>query len=439
MIQTPVHYGRYKSQYNEISRENSPEWLNTFRKRGMDDFTSLGFPTSRRGNENWKYTNVNPIANSEFGIPGKTNLTIEELKKIVPWDNNWISLVFINGYYAAELSNTSDNDQCHIGNLSDAIQNENRVVEEHLGSITTSCDDGFTALNTAFVREGAFVHIPKGITVESPLHLIFLSTEYTSPFIVHPRVLVVADTDSNATIIESYVSLGSNRYFSNTVSEFVLKSGSDIEHYRLLDESDDAFHVGVARVTQENGSKFCSTAFYNNGLLGRHDLLVTIGEDCETDLAGLYVTTGSQHIDNFINIDHTKPNSTSRLNYKGVLADKSRAVFGGTVYVREGAVKTDSLQSDKNLLLSADAEIDSKPALFIWADDVKCGHGATAGNIDRDTLFYMRSRGIELEEASRLLIYGFASEVIETVNVKPLKSYLERIFLDSLPRYSFEF
>ena len=188
-----------------------------------------------------------------------------------------------------------------------------------------------------------------------------------------------------------------------------------------------------------DGSRFSSRAFYKGVGLGRHDLYVLIGDGCETDLSGLYITSGSQHVDNFINIDHARPNSRSNLYYKGILSGRSRAVFGGTVFVREGAVKTDALQSDKNLLLSPNAEIDSKPALYIWADDVKCGHGATAGNIDEDTIFYMRSRGVDLETASRMLIFGFASEVIDTVRVPELHDYLERSFLEAVPRYEFTF
>ena len=191
---------------------------------------------------------------------------------------------------------------------------------------------------------------------------------------------------------------------------------------------------------QKDGSSFRSTAFYKAVRLGRHDLQVIIdGVGARCDLAGLYMTSGRQHVDNFINIDHVRPESRSRLLYKGILSGRSRAVFGGTVFVRKGAVKTDALQSDKNLVLSFDAEIDSKPALFIWADDVKCGHGATAGNIDKDILFYMRSRGLDLGVASRLLIYGFASEIIDTVRVAELRSYLERLFLDAIPDHRFEF
>jgi Fe-S cluster assembly protein SufD len=405
----------------------------------MNDFSTLGFPTARRGNENWKYTNINRIANAEFDIAPNSNLTLDQLKESAPWDDDWTTLVFVNGRYSAELSSSSENGSVTVGSIAELSRNDGKGLEAHLSSLANIDQDGFTALNTAFVSDGAFVQVAEGASIETPLHLLFVSTESDTPFITHPRVLVVAGKDSDSTIIESYVSVGGGNYFSNAVAEIILEAGAQIDHYRLLNESDEAFHVGVVRVSQGDGSIFSSAAFYNNVRLGRHDLLITIGDGCETNLGGLYMTTGRQHVDNFINLDHIKPNSKSRLFYKGILADRSRAVFGGTVYVRKGAIKTDSMQSDKNLLLSPDAEIDSKPALFIWADDVKCGHGATAGNIEKDTLFYMRSRGIELEEASRLLIYGFAAEIIETVKVKALSDHLEKIFLDALPRYSFEF
>jgi Fe-S cluster assembly protein SufD len=439
MTQAPAKYERYQSQFDGIVDESSPKWLDSIRRQGMNDFSTLGFPTARRGNENWKYTNINRIANAEFDIAPNSNLTLDQLKESAPWDDDWTTLVFVNGRYSAELSSSSENGSVTVGSIAELSRNDGKGLEAHLSSLANIDQDGFTALNTAFVSDGAFVQVAEGASIETPLHLLFVSTESDTPFITHPRVLVVAGKDSDSTIIESYVSVGGGNYFSNAVAEIILEAGAQIDHYRLLNESDEAFHVGVVRVSQGDGSIFSSAAFYNNVRLGRHDLLITIGDGCETNLGGLYMTTGRQHVDNFINLDHIKPNSKSRLFYKGILADRSRAVFGGTVYVRKGAIKTDSMQSDKNLLLSPDAEIDSKPALFIWADDVKCGHGATAGNIEKDTLFYMRSRGIELEEASRLLIYGFAAEIIETVKVKALSDHLEKIFLDALPRYSFEF
>ena len=438
MTQTLTTYDRYLEQYAHISAPG-PDWLRALRKNGFDNFSRLGFPTARRGNEAWKYTNVGPVARAEFSVPNADAVVdADSVRSAVPWADGWNTLVFVNGRFSAEMSTVHDPEGVTISNLSNVVETDGVVVEQNLGSLASVEDDGFTALNTAFITDGAVVHIPEKTRIETPIHLVFASTDEES-FISHPRALVVAGRESECTIIESYVGLAENTYFSNAVAEIVLEEGAQIDHYRLMDESDSAYHVGVARIHQKDGSRFSSAAFYKGVGLGRHDLYVMIGEGCETLLDGLYVTNGSQHLDSFINIDHTLPNSTSNLRYKGILSGRSRAVFGGTVFVREGAIKTDALQSDKNLLLSPNAEIDSKPALYIWADDVKCGHGATAGNIDENAVFYMRSRGVDLETASRLLIFGFAAEVIDAVEEPNLHDFLQRSFLNAIPRYEFKF
>lgn len=438
MTQALTEYNRYAGQYSSISA-SGPVWLRDLRRKAFDNFSRLGFPTARRGNEAWKYTNVAPVARAEFSVPLSTEApSLEALREALPWVEDWNTLVFVNGRFSSELSTIHDAGSVTVASLSALVESDGAVARQHLGSLASVEDDGFIALNTAFVGDGAVVHVPGGNRVDRPVHLAFVSTEEDS-FVAHPRVLVVAGAESEATVVESYASLGDNSYFTNAVAEIVVGEGARVEHHRLMDESDSSFHVGVARVSQKDGSSFSSRAFYKGAGLGRHDLYVHIGDGCETDLSGLYITSGSQHMDSFINIDHASPNSTSRLYYKGILSGRSRAVFGGTVFVREGADKTDSLQSDKNLLLSPDAEVDSKPALFIWADDVKCGHGATAGNVDENTVFYMRSRGVDLETASRLLIFGFASEIIDTVALPELHEYLERSFLDAIPKYEFSF
>ncbi|HIN73028.1 MAG TPA: Fe-S cluster assembly protein SufD, partial [Dehalococcoidia bacterium] len=334
MTQALAKNERYQAQFKGIVDGSSPEWLDGLRRQGMKDFSSLGFPTARRGNENWKYTNINAIANTEFDIAPASDVTLEGLKQSAPWDDDWTTLVFVNGRYSADMSNPSTDASVTVGSISELTRSNGNILESHLTSIAPTANDGFAALNTAFVQDGAFVHVAEGVDLETPLHLLFVSTANETPFITHPRVLVVAGKESNSTIIESYVGVGEGKYFSNVVSEIILEAGAQVDHYRLLDESDEAYHVGVARVSQGDGTSFSSAAFYNNVRLGRHDLLVTIGDGCETKLGGLYITTGRQHVDNFINLDHTKPNSTSRLFYKGILADRSRAVFGGTVYVR---------------------------------------------------------------------------------------------------------
>ena len=433
-----TEFDRYTEQYMSVAGLG-PAWLRDLRKKGFDNFSRLGFPTARRGNEAWKYTNVAPVARAEFSVPVSCETpSTEMLRETLPWVEDWNTLVFLNGRFSRELSTIHDAGSVTVASLSALMKSDGTVAQQYLGSLASVEDDGFTALNTAFLGDGAVVHVPDGGRVERPVHLAFVSTEEDS-FVAHPRVLVVAGSESEATVIESYASLGNNSYFTNSVAEIVIEEGARVEHYRLMDESDSSYHVGIARVHQKDGSAFSSRAFYKGVGLGRHDLYALIGDGCETDLSGLYITSGSQHMDSFINIDHASPNSTSRLYYKGILSGRSRAVFGGTVFVREGADKTDSLQSDKNLLLSPDAEVDSKPALFIWADDVKCGHGATAGNVDESTVFYMRSRGVDLETASRLLIFGFASEIIDTVALPDLHEYLERSFLEAIPRYEFSF
>ncbi len=437
----------YLSHFRAAERSlylNGPRWVHDIRTNALSRFLELGFPTARRGNERWKYTNVGPIARAAFEYPtgtGPNGLTPADIKGAVLWHDSWANLVFVDGHYSEALSTAPGlTNGVRAGSLADAISAGDEAVESHLARFASVEEDGFTALNTAFVRDGAFVSIPDGESLETPLNLVFISTDRGGPTVSYPRVLVVAGAESKATVIESYVGLTDSPYFTNAVAEIVVGDGAEIKHHRLLAENENAYHVGVARVRQSDNSSFTSRAFAKGAALGRYDLNVLLnGENTYCELNGLYMTSGSQHMDNFINIEHTRPQGTSRLLYKGILDGKSRAIFGGTVLVRKEAQKTDSLQSDKNLLLSPDAEVDSKPALFIYADDVKCGHGATAGNIDQDTVFYMRSRGLDLEAASRLLLYGFASEIIDTVELDGLRSYLETLFLESLPKYKFEF
>ena len=445
MTQSRTEYESYFSDYRAAEREtNGPAWLRDIREEAMARFEELGFPTARRGNERWKYTSVAPIARSEFAYDPRrplNGLSAETVSASVPWHDTWCRLVFVDGVFAPPLSSPPTNmGGVQASSLEEAILSDPAGVEKHLARHASFTDDGFTALNTAFVRDGAFVKIPAGAAVEAPLHLVFLSTGSAEPTVSYPRVLIVAEAQSRATVIESYVGLDGGRYFSDAVSETVLEERAEVEHYRLQAESESAFHVGVSRVVQGEGSTYTSRAFFKGAALGRYDLSVLLeGPDSACHLGGLYTTSGTQHLDNNINIEHAGPHTTSRLNYKGILGGRSRAVFGGTVVVRKEAQKTDALQSDKNLVLSPYAEVDSKPALFIYADDVKCGHGATAGNIDEETVFYMRSRGVDVDTASRLLIYGFASETIDAVLEPDLKAYLETTFLATLPSYRFEF
>lgn len=482
MTQVLTKYARYLSDFRAFERSlpaHGPQWLREIRQRALARFEEVGFPTTRRGNEEWKYTHVLPIANSTFEYPFDVNppnplrpqvdpdlsgdkvgplqrgargdlpfLKVTDLRQLTPWNDSWVNLVFVDGHYVEALS-TAPGDSptvppsqggtvggARVTNLAEAVREDQEVVEQHLARYATFENDGFTAVNTAFLNDGAFVHVTEDNPLHSTVHLIFLSTDRGRPTVSHPRTLVVAGSNTKLTIVESYIGLSSAPYFTNAVAEIVVGDGAKIEHYGYLMESPQAFHVGITRVRQGRDSTFSSTSFAMGADVARNDLHVFLdapGSSCY--LRGLYLTSGTQHIDNHISIDHIKPHTTSRQYYKGILAGKSKAVYSGRVLVHQGAQKTDAHQADKNLILSEGAEVDTKPSLEIYADDVKCGHGATAGQVAQDALFYLRSRGLDLETATTLLIRGFASEIIDAIQLEPYRDYLDQLFSRSLPSF----
>lgn len=439
MTQAVASYDRYLNDLRSFEAgpgAQAPAWLWRLRQDASERFSQLGFPTARRGNEKYKYTNVAPIAEADFAHPFGPRPGVEpaRLRRAAPWDDGWATLVFLDGRYAPALSNPPAAGGVRAVSLAEAVRANGKVVESHLARLPTLEDDGFSALNTAFLADGAFVYLPDGASLDSPLHLLFVSSDDGEPTVSYPRTLIVTGRDSRLTVIESYVSLGSGHDFTDAVTEIVVGEGAQVDHYRLLLESVDAYHMGSTRVRQAQDSTFTSLSFAKGAALGRNDCYVLLdapGSSCF--LNGLYITAGSQHIDNNVNIDHAKPHTTSRLYYKGILDGKSRAVFGGIVFVRPGAAKTNAHQKDKNLILSHEAEVDSKPSLEIYADDVLCGHGATAGAVAQDALFYMRSRGLDEEAARALLIKAFAAEITDEVKVEPLRHYLEKLVAGVVP------
>ncbi len=435
MTQAPAKYDRYLRDF-DAAVAPQPAWLSDMRRDAIAHFQRVGLPTARKGNEPWKYTNVAPIADKEFvhGLPPARALTSQEVAAVAPWCTVWKELVFVNGRYSSELS-SRDFDGVTALSLEQALSTHGDVIQKHLGRLAPFDYDGFTALNTAFLRDGAFVLVPDEAEVPVHLHVLFVTTSAGGPIVSYPRTLIVAGKQSKLTMVESYVSVDGGAYFNNAVTEIHLEDGAKLEHHRILLDR-DAYHVGVTRVRQGRDSRFTSMAFSTGPTLARNDLNVLLDDTgAECYLRGLYVAAGDQHIDNYLSIDHAQPHCTSRLYYKGILDDRSRAVFGGTVLVREGAVKTDAHQEDKNLVLSSEAEVDSKPALEIYADDVKCGHGATAGAIAEEALFYMRSRGLDEETAQVFLVKGFAAEILDQVTIEPLHAYLGERTTLALPRF----
>ena len=429
-------YPHYAAAYAAQQAGNSPA-IRELRERGWEAFNRIGLPVARRGNEPWKYTNAGPIAReafsyADFASRSETGPTQAEVKSVAPWQPDWRTLVVVDGAFAPGLSTGTAAGAGIADGLADAVESDPALAEKVLGYLAAPGEDGFAALNTAFVGDGVGISVPAG-TDAGVINVVYVTTGREQPRATHPRLVISAAPNSRATVIETFVG-PDVRYLTNTVMEASVGEGANVEHYRLLLEGSEAYHVGVSRVLQHKDSTFSSVAIAHGAALGRNDFGVTLaGTGAECTLNGLYLTTGNQHIDNYLNIDHAEPYGTSRLFYKGILDGRSRAVFGGNVTVRKNAQKTDAQQTDKNLLLSEEAEVDSKPSLLIYADDVKCGHGATAGHIDTDTVFYMRSRGLDLPTASRILIHAFASEIIDTVTLEPLREYLDERFRNAIP------
>lgn len=434
MTQTLTENDRYVSDFEAFAASpeaEAPEWLRKLRKRAISRFREVGLPTARKGNEPWKYTNVAPIVEQRFAHAAGS---LASVPANVPTDEAWRTLVFVDGRYAPALS--SPGDGLSAATIRAALASDNANLRKHLGAHVAWEDDGFPSLNTAFLTDGAFIELAPETVIAEPVHVVYVSSEGSEPTVSWPRTLVVAGQHSQITLIETYVSAGQTADLTNAVTEIVLEDGSRVDHYRLLIENHASYNVGKTRVIQGRDTTFSSMTFEAGSALGRSDFSVLLdGPGGECHLNGLYITTGTQHIDNYLNIDHAKPHATSRLYYKGILDDASRAAFGGMVFVREGAIKTDAHQEDKNLLLSDEAEVDSKPSLEIYADDVICGHGATAGAVTDEALFYMQSRGLDEGTASVLLVKGFASEILERVKIDSLRKQLEGLTLDALPRF----
>jgi Fe-S cluster assembly protein SufD len=413
-------------------------WLDRLRERAMDRFEQIGFPSVKE--EEWKYTNVTAIARTGFSPlvseDTPSAVTKEQLAAFIYPEAEKSQLVFVNGLLRPDLSLLIGLPEGVVAvDLADAFHSDRYryVVQEYLARVVDCEENGFTALNTAFISHGAFILIPKGLTVESPLHLLFVSDAAQSNRAVFPRVLIVAEENSNATVIESYASLRDDVYFTNAVVEIVLKEGARVEHYRVQDESAVAFHVTTTKADLGRNTAFDTTNITLGAGLSRHNLSVNMdheGAECWVD--GLYIVGNGQHTDTHSVIDHKQPHCTSHQLYKGILDGKSRAVFNGKVFVRQGAQKTDAMQTNKNLLLSNEAHVDTKPQLEIFADDVKCAHGAAIGQLDEEQLFYLSARGIHSDLARKLLTYGFAEEVIAKIKVESIKGQLDEAVLHRL-------
>jgi Fe-S cluster assembly protein SufD len=405
----------------------APAWLKELRDGGIARFGALGFPTTKQ--EAWRFTSVAPIADTAFELahaPDTRHLTPAQIEPFLLGTGP--RLVFVNGFLVRSLS-TPLSDDVRLDGLAQALVDTPDLVRQHLTKYAAFVDRPFAALNTAFVRDGAFVHVPARTVFEQPIQLLFLAVPTgAAPLVTHPRNLIVVEREARASVVETYVSLDGGTYWTNAVTEVVAGDGARVDCYRIQRESDRAYHVAVTDVHQGRDSIANVHAVSFGGALARHDLRGTLaGPGGYLILNGLYALTGDQHADHHTAIDHAAPHCESHEYFNGVLDDRSRGVFNGRIIVRPGAQKTDSKQTNNNLLLSRDAHADSQPQLEIYADDVKCTHGSTVGPLDPKALFYLESRGIGEVEARRLMTYGFAAEILNRMDIAPLREQLDKI------------
>ncbi|MGH9445837.1 MAG: Fe-S cluster assembly protein SufD, partial [Terriglobia bacterium] len=413
---------------------DGPSWLMALRKSGMESFAELGFPTTHQ--EAWRFTNTTALAQTRFrpALPVRDESTIDKAVEPVFFSGEAARLVFVNGHLSSRFSWLAGLPRgVRVMGLRRAIDSDAAMVEYHLGRFADGAREAFVALNAALFADGAFIQIADGVALEKPIHVVHLQLEDSEGTVSHPRNLVLAGRDAQALVIESYWSSAEEKYFTNAVTEIVLDENSSLEHVRLQQESEQAFHVGNVVTHQGRASRVLCHSISLGAQFARHDIRsVLAGEGAECTLNGLYQVRGRQHVDHHTTLDHAMPHCGSREYYRGVLDGKSSAVFSGAILVRKDAQKTDAIQSNKNLLLSEEATINTKPELQILADDVRCTHGATVGQLDPDAIFYLRSRGIGLEPARHLLTRAFASDVIARIHFAPVRDRLEATLLARL-------
>lgn len=399
--------------------------LSLLRESGAHEWQQIGVPT--RKNEDWKYTNLTPLFKSPYVVPTQApefaQVTSDaQIQKLLRSSDG--TMVFVNGIYAAGLS--------QVNNLGKGVHIESLrtspIASELLQQFRSEHSDGFSALNQAMVQDGFCLRVGKNAQVSSLLHLIFITDSSHGHLATHPHNFIIVESGAEVSVMESYVSVGDIEHFTNVVTDVYLKANSRLTLATVGNENLASFHVGSHRVLQDSASIFNYFNLNIGSRLARHNLKVTVqGEDCETRMHGLYVANGEQHVDHSTLIDHARPRCQSEQHYKGILDGKAHAVFNGKIIIREGSQKVNSRQLNNNLLLTSQAEVDTKPQLEIYADDVKATHGATVGQLSREEIFYIRSRGIDVNSAAQLVLHGFADEILSEIsnpkfieNLRPL-------------------
>jgi Fe-S cluster assembly protein SufD len=413
-----------------------PSWLYPLRKAGLARFAELGFPSTR--DEDWRFTNVAPIARLPFRpLQGAAQTVSADLVASGTFGGLAASrLVFVDGHYVPALSHLRDLPAgVRLGNLARELGAEGSLAEPHLGQLLRTESNAFGALNTAFFTDGFFLHVPEGVQVKDPVHVVFLGSAREPGATSMPRNLMVVGAGSSVTLLETHQSVIDASRFVNAVTEVVVGDDARVEHVKFQDDSLDAYHVAAWNARLGRRANYVAHSFALGARLSRNNIRTELaGEGLECVLNGLYLTRGDQLADHYMVVEHAQPNGASHEYFNGILDDRSRGVFHGRILVQPIAQKTDAKQTNKNLLLSDQAKVDTKPQLEIYADDVKCTHGATIGQMNDEAVFYLRARGVGLATARRMLMHAFAGEIVDRVRDEAAREELDRLVWDRLER-----
>jgi Fe-S cluster assembly protein SufD len=407
-------------------------WLQTLRQEAFTRFAETGFPTTH--DEDWRFTNVSAVANTEFEPAAPVPMEEKQLESLGT-SGFACRLVFVNGYFDAGLSRIPALLKgVKISSLAAAINGGEKALEGSLGNYLNFRRDSFAALNTALFEDGVFIEVPKGVHLEQPVYALFVTVPGATPSMNHPRNIIVAGESAQVTVVEDYVSLGEGVTFSNTATELVAGDNANVSHYMIVREGDQAYNFSTLRIQQGRSANVATHSLLLSGGLVRNNVHpVLAGEGSECLINGLFMGNERQHMDNYMLVEHASPHCDSRQFYNGILNGQSHGVFHGRIIVHKDAQKTDAKQTNRNLLLSDDAQIDTKPQLEIYADDVKCTHGATIGQVDENALFYLRSRGLDEASARHVLLLAFANECLDRMSSHQVRDHLERLVVEGIP------
>ncbi len=429
--------GSYLEAFTTLQQRTSrqPEWLRSLREDAFGRFCDIGFPTT--GDEDWRFTNAAPLSQLAFNLEqnGSAQVSVKDLEAFrLP--GAACSLVFVDGRYAPELSSGEQLPTgVDAGSLAAAIAKDPKALEAHLGRYLDTQRDAFCSLNTAFLEDGGYVRIARDTVLEAPIHLLFVSTDSDEPHMVHPRNLLIAERNAQVSIVEEHVSLTKGVLFANAVTELIAAENSVVSYHMIERQNRKSFHIATLRIQQERAANVSSHSVLLGGALVRNNVHpVLAGEGGECLINGLFIGDERQHMDNYMHVEHLSPRCASHQFYNGILSGHAHGVFHGRILVHKDAQKTDAKQTNRNLLLSDDAQIDTKPQLEIYADDVKCTHGATIGQIDETSLFYLRTRGLDEITARDMLLLAFAGQCLERIKRGPVRTHVERIVHPAMPK-----